>query len=304
MFIIILVIIVIVRLGYACICNGILDNYHTVYYSNYDNYKLDEAICKNFITLNNILSYNKKNNVHFYRLTSNFIPLSTIVDFVNLYKDKFEYTSKLINGRFDMHVSEYCVLNSINKDVVLKSIDEINYHYKLLKAFNVKPSIVIHVGSNAFGKKNSISRFINNFKKLDIDVQNSLIIENDDKIFNVEDVLYLCKKIKRPMVLDVHHHYCNKSKNDLDFYLNDIFDTWDDIPKVHFSSSKNKKEFRSHSEYVNCDDFINFINMCDRDIDVMVEAKGKDDALFRLVREIKYKTDFIFLDDTTFKKDL
>ena len=70
-----------------------------------------------------------------------------------------------------MHVSEYCVLNSINKDVVLKSIDEINYHYKLLKAFNVKPSIVIHVGSNAFGKKNSISRFINNFKKLAMTVE-------------------------------------------------------------------------------------------------------------------------------------
>ena len=90
----------------------------------------------------------------------------------------------------------------------------------------------------------------------------------------------------------------------MDFYLSDIFNTWDGIPKVHFSSSKNKKEFRSHSEYVNCDDFINFINMCNRDIDVMIEAKGKDDALFRLVREIKYKTDFIFLDDTTFKKDL
>ena len=37
-----------------------------------------------------------------------------------------------------------------------------------------------------------------------------------------------------------------------------------------------------------------------RDIDVMIEAKGKDDAVFRLIREIKYKTNYIFVDDTTF----
>ena len=32
----------------------------------------------------------------------------------------------------------------------------------------------------------------------------------------------------------------------------------------------------------------------------MIEAKKKDEALFRLVRELKYKTDFYFLDDTSF----
>ena len=33
----------------------------------------------------------------------------------------------------------------------------------------------------------------------------------------------------------------------------------------------------------------------------MLEAKGKDEALFRLVRLLKYKTDYEFIDDTTFK---
>ena len=32
----------------------------------------------------------------------------------------------------------------------------------------------------------------------------------------------------------------------------------------------------------------------------MLEVKGKDDSLFRLVRYIKYKTDYKFIDDTTF----
>ena len=36
------------------------------------------------------------------------------------------------------------------------------------------------------------------------------------------------------------------------------------------------------------------------DFDVMIEAKQKDEALFRLVRELKYKTNYQFLDETTF----
>ena len=33
----------------------------------------------------------------------------------------------------------------------------------------------------------------------------------------------------------------------------------------------------------------------------MIEAKMKDEALFRLVRELKYKTNYKFIDETTFE---
>ena len=280
---------------------------HTITYTNYlkDNTLLEGIIKKNFEVLKEILIYNNKNNIHFYRLSSNFIPCATIIeyDYPNIFKNEFKETSKLIKGRFDMHLSEYCILNSTNKEVVKRSIDEIKYHYKLLKAFKVKPNIVIHIGSKSFGKGNSIKRFINNFSKLPKYLKESLIIENDDKVFNVEDTLNLCKQISRPMVLDVHHHNCNKTKNDLSFYLEDIFNTWNETPKIHFSSPKNKKDFRAHNDYINSDDFISFIKSINRDIDIMLEAKAKDDALFRLVRELKYKTNYTFIDETTIKKD-
>ena len=281
---------------------------HTITYTNYlkDNTLLEGIIKKNFEVLKEILIYNNKNNIHFYRLSSNFIPCATIIeyDYPNIFKNEFKETSKLIKGRFDMHLSEYCILNSTNKEVVKRSIDEIKYHYKLLKAFKVKPNIVIHIGSKSFGKGNSIKRFINNFSKLPKYLKESLIIENDDKVFNVEDTLNLCKQINRPMVLDVHHHNCNKTKNDLSFYLEDIFNTWNETPKIHFSSPKNKKDFRAHNDYINSDDFISFIKSINRDIDIMLEAKAKDDALFRLIRELKYKTNYTFIDETTIKKDL
>ena len=281
---------------------------HTITYTNYlkDNTLLEGIIKKNFEVLKEILIYNNKNNIHFYRLSSNFIPCATIIeyDYPNIFKNEFKETSKLIKGRFDMHLSEYCILNSTNKEVVKRSIDEIKYHYKLLKAFKVKPNLVIHIGSKSFGKGNSIKRFINNFSKLPKYLKESLIIENDDKVFNVEDTLNLCKQLNRPMVLDVHHHNCNKTKNDLSFYLEDIFNTWNETPKIHFSSPKNKKDFRAHNDYINSDDFISFIKSINRDIDIMLEAKAKDDALFRLIRELKYKTNYTFIDETTIKKDL
>ena len=32
----------------------------------------------------------------------------------------------------------------------------------------------------------------------------------------------------------------------------------------------------------------------------MLEAKNKDEALFKLIRELKYKTNYEFIDDTSF----
>lgn len=160
--------------------------------------------------------------------------------------------------------------------------------------------LILHVGSNVFGKDNSIKRFINNFNKLPEYLKKCIVIENDDKIFNVSDVLKISEAINVPVVLDYHHYNCNKSTIDIE----KIFNTWNITPKIHFSSPKNKKEFRSHSDYINSDDFINFIESIKKyntDVDIMLEAKMKDDALFRLVRELKYKTNYRFIDDTSFE---
>ena len=48
-------------------------------------------------------------------------------------------------------------------------------------------------------------------------------------------------------------------------------------------------------------EFVEDIKHLDYDIDIMIEAKKKDEALFRLIRELKYKTNYKFIDDTTFE---
>lgn len=302
-----------IRLGYACITNCLDSTSSSPYtYGEYLKYgdmeKLDRVIVSNLKSLEEIIYYNIKNNIHFYRMSSKIIPLATKsdvkFDYINKYKSYYDKIGKMISDydmRVDFHPDQFCVLNSVKSDVVSASIDILKYHYSLLEALGIKNKIlVLHVGSNSFGKDNSIRRFINNFNKLPKYLKECIAIENDDKVFSVSDVLEISKNTGVPVILDYHHHLCNKS----DFSFEDIFNSFNNMKvKMHFSSSKNKKDFRSHNDYINGDDFIDFIKILkkyDRDVDIMIEAKCKDDSLFRLVRYIKYKTDYRFIDDTTF----
>lgn len=302
-----------VRLGYACICNGINETSSSPYtYSEYlgkhNIDKLDSVIKSNLMGLENIILYNIRNNIHFYRMSSKIIPLATkedvCFDYEQKYKEIYDRIRKLISDsdmRVDFHPDQFCVLNSTKKEVVDNSVRILDYHYKLLDILNIKNKVlVIHVGSSVFGKDNSIKRFINNFNKLPKYLRDSIAIENDDKIFNVEDVIKISDVIGVPVVMDYHHYKCNKSVID----ISKIFDSWKGIiPKIHFSSPRNSRDYRSHCEYINSDDFINFISEIKKynmDVDIMIEAKGKDDALFRLVRELKYKTNYRFIDDSSF----
>ena len=210
--------------------------------------------------------------------------------------------------RVDIHPDQFAVLNSVKQEVVSNTFLTLKKQYELLDYLQIQNKVIIlHVGSNVLGKENSIKRFINNFNKLPLYIRESIAIENDDKIFNIKDVYELSKQLNIPVVLDYHHHICNGNKEiDIKDYYNKIFASWKKInPKIHFSSPKanNKKDFRSHSDYIDVDQFISFIEDIKDlpyDIDIMLEAKEKDEALFRLVRSLKYKTNYLFIDETTF----
>lgn len=307
----------IIRLGYVALSKALdITSSKTITYTEYiknkDLNKIDNLIKENLTNLEKIIDYNIKNNIHFYRLTSKLIPLATkddvLFNYLDKYKDYYHKISKKINDnnlRIDFHPDQFCVLNSTNKEIVNNSIETLKYHYNLLNILNIKDKIIIlHVGSNVFGKEKSIQRFKNNFKKLPGEIRKCIALENDDKIFNIIDCLNICEDLKIPFVLDYHHHICNGENIDIDKYLDRIFKTWEFRPKIHFSSPKNKtkKEMRSHNDYIDIFDFISFLNKIKHlniDLDIMLEAKAKDDALFRLTRQLKYHN-YHFLDDTTF----
>lgn len=306
-----------IRLGYACISTTLdsitpSTNYtYTSYLKDENpNSKLDDVILSNLEALENLIDYNLRNNIHFFRLSSKLVPLATMkevsFDYLEKYKHIYNRIGEKIKKnhmRVDFHPDQFCVLNSTKKEVIFNTIEILKYHYNLLEALNINPKIlVLHIGSSVFGKEKSIKRFIYQFHKLPNYLKNSIVIENDDKIFTIEDCVNIHKDLNIPIVLDYHHHFCNPSN----ISFETVFSTWKNIrPKVHFSTpkSKLKKEFRSHNDYINSDDFINFLEQIKSlpfDIDIMIEAKKKDEALFRLIRELKYKTNYQFIDETSF----
>lgn len=307
-----------IRLGYVSISKTLdISTSKTITYTefikNNDFNKLDNIIKENLCNLEKIIDYNIKNNVHFYRLTSKLIPLATLeevdFDYIEGYKDYYKRIGdkiKKYNIRVDTHPDQFCVLNSTKKEIVESSINILKYHYNILNALGIENKIIIlHIGSSVLGKYNSIKRFINNFNKLPNYLKKCIALENDDKIYNIKDCLELCEFLNIPMVLDYHHHICNNDGIDINLYLKRIFNTWNDTPKMHFSSPKNKtkKDFRTHHEYIDIDDFISFldkIKLLNTNLDIILECKAKDEALFRLVRLLKYH-DFEFIDETSFK---
>ena len=308
-----------IHFGYAVISKTLEAQklFKTITYTNYqkekNNDKLKEIIDNNIEGFFEILKYNVKNNIHFYRLNSSLIPLAT---HQNVHFSYQEYIKLRLNNlgkyiqdnnlRIDTHPDQYCVLNSTKKEVVASSIEILKYEASILNMLKITPGrIILHIGSKERSKEEGIKRFIKNFALLDPSIQKTIAIENDDKVYNIIDTLRLAQKLNIPMVLDYHHYLCNHETEKLEDYFKQILATWKgEVPKIHFSSpkSKLKKDFRSHHDYINVQEFIKFIGLIkefNQDFDVMIEAKMKDEAMFRLLRELKYLTNYHFLDETT-----
>ena len=314
-----------IRLGYVAIALNLpkVTSSSNLTYSRYSKMntyeerlnKLKEVTKSNIDDLEKILNYNIENQIHFYRITSNLIPLGTHpevrFEYRKYFKKDFEFIGNIIkknNMRVDSHPDQFNVLNSIKKDVVKNTIESLRFQSQIFEDINYKEGkMIIHIGSSQGGKEESIKRFINNIKYLPSEVLNRLILENDDKVFTPQDVLNICINTKLPMVLDIHHHVCKNDGKELKYILKDIFNTWDKEilpPKIHFSSPREFEKDRKHADFINPQDFLDFIylakNEVNTDFDVMIEAKKKDLALKKLANDIKTLDKNIkFIDETT-----
>ena len=317
---IIVVIIMQINLGYVGNPLTLLDIYsHTLTFKEFSKYDKEQGLeilikriklnCQNF---ERVLKYNHINKIKFYRLTHTMFPLLTHpminINYKEIFKDDLLRLKDIIakyNIRIDTHPDEFCLLSSEKDTVTKSSIEILKFHQEIFKLLGINGKCVLHMGSGKPSKEEALKRFKDNFNKLDKDIKDIILLENDDKTYTVTDTLLLCEELNIPMVLDYHHYICNHDKKEnLVKLLPRIIKTWDNTnlnPKMHFSSAKSLKEKRSHSTYLNYNSFIKFLNLLKplkRDVDIMLEAKGKDDALFRLVRQLKFYKDFKVKDTT------
>lgn len=154
-------------------------------------------------------------------------------------------------------------------------------------------------------KKETMKRLVERLKGLEERIKKRIVLENDEKCYSPEDLLSICEEVNIPLVYDVlHDHvYRHMHKSDdkeiSDDTLQKIINTWKRRglrPKCHLSESDNSHKRNNNSRYTHKtitgkhSMFINDIpkeirKLCcfsNVGIDVMIEAKGKEEAIFRL----------------------
>lgn len=266
-------------------------------------YKLRQVTRKNLENTLRIMKYNKALQIMVYRLTSKLVPLAThpelsgwdyIADFAGQFAEIGQFIKE--NGfRISAHPDHFTLINTSNPKVLEDSLRDLDYHTRLFEAMGLADrqyKLVIHVGGLYKDKEASLARFAENFIRLPDRIRKRIMLENDDKSFTARDVLGLCESLGIPMVLDVHHHQCANQGEPLSEILPLAFNTWrhEEIsPKVHFSSPKSQKDFRSHADDIEMEAFVNFLYAARKtqtDFDVMLEAKNKDSALLALSQKL------------------
>ncbi|MTI70259.1 MAG: UV DNA damage repair endonuclease UvsE [Firmicutes bacterium] len=318
----------IIRLGYVAMAIDLkkCSPSKTITYKTYKKikdeevklYKLKKVAKQNIINTKRILLYNAAHNIKVYRISSKLIPLVThddVInwDYVNEFKDIYRDIKRIIkdnNLRVSAHPDHYTIISSPKEDVVKSSLQILDYHKNIMETFGLDcdhGKLVLHMGGKYGDKNKTLNRFKENFIKLNPDIKKRIILENDDKIYGVSDLINICEDLSIPLVLDIHHHWCNNNGDNIENYLQRIFDSWSKEklkPKIHISSPKSETKKRAHAEEIDFDffnDFIKKAKVIDRDFDIMIEAKNKNLALFNLMKEIKKHKEYKIINESTFE---
>lgn len=278
--------------------------------------KLERIALLNLQNTLRLLKHTVASDIHFYRLTSRLIPLANHEELLdwNYMKplkgllNEIGNFSKKHKVRIDFHPDHFVLINSKQEHILKNSINTLKLHYFVLKAMGIGPThrCVMHVGGNYKETDISLERFIDNWMVIPRSIQKMIMLENDDTSFTLEDTLYLCEKLDIPLVFDYHHHLAHHQNSKWEENWNRVVQTWRHSPlpiKMHISSPKSAKAFRHHSDYVDIDMFFTFLKEIKSSIpqiDCMIEAKRKDEALFKLMEEVKIRADVDVIDGSSF----
>ena len=241
-------------------------------------------------------------NIKSFRLSSSIFPLFEFCGDIAKNDAEIKTNLALAGRRFQesgirvtAHPGQFCVISSDSDRIVDNSINELAYHAFLFDAmgFEETPFYAINIHG---GKANRTDKIIEVYNYLPNNVKNRLTFENDEKCYNVDQLLKIHDKIGVPVVFDSHHF--NFGVNDLDFNtaFSESIKTWKGIkPLQHISNTEIGKENssynerRSHSNYIRFVPELQLSAMREDIIDVDVEAKMKNLALFKMREEFGIK---------------
>ena len=286
------------KVGYPCINNSILRTVPSTFrLASYSENKLVQTIRGNLTYLSQILEYNVKHDLLFFRISSDLIPFASHpickLNWHELFKYEFEEVGTFIrkhNIRISMHPDQFVILNSPNNTIVKSSISELRYHCKVLDAMKLDKTakVQIHVGGVYGNKIEALNRFVTIYNTLDNAIKERLVIENDDHLYGLNDCLHLNQQTHIPIVFDSFHHELLSNGESLKFALRRAMSTWnrnkDGLQIVDYSSPYAKRDENSfkgrkgkHAESIDVPSFTKFLKeTAGLDFDLMLEIKDKE----------------------------
>lgn len=280
------------RIGFACLAIAVPGSkMSSCRLKNAKPERLLSLVENNLNALDTLISYNIKNKIHLFRISSDLIPfgssIAANIGWEKTYSDKLTAIGQrmLDSGiRVSMHPGQYTVLNSPDPAIVERAIDDLQYHAKVLDSFGLGPEhkIILHLGGVYGNKAQATKRFISHYNELNPAIKKRLVIENDDRMYTIEDVLSVSSATEIPVVFDNLHHAVNppnNKKND-DDWIKLCSQTWgisDGPQKIHYSQQDQNKNPGAHSESIRISSFLEFCRTQPVDhIDIMLEVKDKN----------------------------
>ncbi|KAK3360408.1 UV-endonuclease UvdE-domain-containing protein [Lasiosphaeria hispida] len=257
-----------------------------------------------------MLRWNDKYGIKFMRLSSEMFPFASheehgykLAPFASEVLAEAGRVAAELGHRLTTHPGQFTQLGSPRKEVVKAAIRDLEYHDELLSLLRLPEQqdrdavMILHMGGTFGDKAATLDRFRENYAKLLPSVKARLVLENDDVSWSVHDLLPICEELNIPLVLDYHHHniifdssQCREGTYDISQpdISQRIAATWKRkgiTQKVHYSEpcagAVTPRDRRKHSPRVMT------LPPCSPDMDLMIEAKDKEQAVFELMRTFK-----------------
>ena len=175
--------------------------------------------------------------------------------------------------RLSFHPGQFCVLASESEDIVVRSIDEFEYHVDMVRWMGYGQKFQdINVNVHIAGKKGP-QGIIDVLNRLSPEARNSITIENDEITWGLDASLELVDYVA--LVLDIHHHFIKTGEyiQADDPRIQRVIDSWRGVrPEIHLSVSREdgvlehnqqlpnltmlleqgykKQKLRAHSDYL------------------------------------------------------
>ena len=293
------------RLGYACLAVGVPGTEQkSCIMKNATTERLMDLFWANLNALENIIRYNIRMGIRLFRISSGLIPFGSSpvnsLPWWDMYSSWLETIGNKIKShgiRVSMHPGQYTIINSHDEQIVQRSIEDLNYHARVLDSLCLGPEhkLILHVGGAYNNKVLAAERFMRNFERLVEAVRSRLVLENDDKCFTAGDVLQIAKKLQIPMAYDTLHNAvnpCDPNLGDAD-WIGLCRETWhekDGPQKIHYAQQAPGKSPGSHSESIDPEEFLIFFERVkNMELDIMLEVKDKNLSVLKCMRAIGLK---------------